>query len=89
MKCGERREWGNVKFREMLLNISGNAAKHSVERCQIFRGMFIKPSGKCSQSFRGASPNIPENVAKYSGECHQTFWGILSNILGNVIKHSG
>ena len=34
-------------------------------------------SGEC-QIFRGISPNIPGNIAKYSGECRQTFWGMPS-----------
>ena len=45
-------------------------------------------SGKCRQTFRGMSSNIPENVAKRSGECPQTFRGMSSNIPGNVTKHS-
>ena len=45
-------------------------------------------SRECHQTFRGMSPNIPENVAKHSGECRKKFRGMSSNIPGNVLKGS-
>ena len=35
------REWGNVVFRGMPSNISGNVAKHSGECPQTFRGVSL------------------------------------------------
>ena len=54
--------------------IQGNVAKHS---------------GKCPQTFRGMSPNIPGNVAEHSVECPQIFGVALPNIPGTAAKHSG
>ena len=45
-------------------------------------------SGECCQTFRGMSPNIPENVAKHTGKCHQIFRGMSPNIPGDVAKYS-
>ena len=90
------RGMGNVVFRAMSPNISGNVVKHSGECRQTFWGMspnipgnIAKYSRECRQIFRGMSPNIPGNVAKYSGEFSQTFREMLPNIPGNITKHSG
>ena len=55
----------------MSSNIPGNAAKHS---------------GECPQTFRGTSQNIPGNVIKHFGEYSQTIQRIFENNLGHVVK---
>ena len=52
---------------------------YSGECGQTFQGNF-------PQTFRGMSPNIPGNVAKYSGECRQTIRGISSKNPENIRK---
>ena len=105
---GEQNTWnagnrGNVIFRWMSPNISGDVLKHSQECLQTFPGMLLnipgnvaKHSRECHKTFQGMLPNIPWNVIKHSGnvtksswECCQTFWGMSPNVPGNVAKHSG
>ena len=49
-----------------------NRAETDLINCAIV----AKHSGKCVQTFRGLSSNIPQIVLKHSRECPETFWGM-------------
>ena len=49
-----------------------NRAETDLINCVIV----AKHSGKCVQTFRGLSSNIPQIVLKHSRECPETFWGM-------------